>query len=436
RAPEEALRARPGVLIGVSAAAETALAALNIKSIFDLPAGCVAAAAAAMADNERARAGVEARLNVVASDVAIMPPGVPVRELANQPITILRGIEDAAATALGQALDVATVRELALWPPYHAAKALLAAAFFPEKAAGFDPDAPADLLPKTGAYPTERIFYKKLVIDAVPPPPDEAEPLEQAQPIDLATALSAPEGFGRLATGAMLTFSQSWFSQGLALGQLLHSVTLAPGESTRIAVVDWSRRTRAAASEEISESELLSNTMTHSRAISEVTSATASEFQSGESYVKSQSTTEQKGWAGGLEIEHIAIGGSKGKSTSTTEGWSASSSFGARDLAASYAQDINDRSQQNASSVRNRRASIVREVSQTEHEQISTRVITNYNHMHALSVQYFEVVQAFRTTTMLERAERCLFVPVKLMDFSDSALVDRWRLTLADAALT
>ena len=107
---------------------------------------------------------------------------------------------------------------------------------------------------------------------------------------------------------------------------------------------------------------------------------------------------------------------------------SASSSFGARDLAASYAQDINDRSQQNASSVRNRRASIVREVSQSEHEQISTRVLTNYNHMHALSIQYYEIVQAFRTTTQLERAERCLFVPVKLVDFTNPGLVDRWQI--------
>lgn len=78
----------------------------------------------------------------------------------------------------------------------------------------------------------------------------------------------------------------------------------------------------------------------------------------------------------------------------------------------------------------------MREVSQSEHEQISTRVLTNYNHMHALSIQYYEIVQAFRTTTQLERAERCLFVPVKLVDFTNPGLVDRWRLRLADVALT
>ena len=115
---------------------------------------------------------------------------------------------------------------------------------------------------------------------------------------------------------------------------------------------------------------------------------------------------------------------------------SASSSFGARDMAASLAQNINDRTQQNASSARSRRASIVSEVSQSEHESITTRVVTNYNHMHALNVQYFEVVQAYRVTTELDRVERCLFVPLKLLSFADPRTVDRLRVTLSRAALT
>jgi hypothetical protein len=436
RAPDEVLRAPPGALMGVSAAAEAALATLDIHSVFDLAASRVFAAAAALTAIETDPAAVEARLNVVASDVAVMPPGMPVRELASQPIGILQGIDAGAAAALAAALDVATVRELALWPPYSAARAILSAAFFPEKAPGFDPDAPADLRPKSGVYPTERVFFRKLVFDAVSNAGEAVVPIETSDAIDLTAALGAQAGFTRLATGALLSFSQSWFAQGLTLGQLLHSVTLAPGESTRIACIDWSRRSRAGTSEDISESELLSNTMLHSRAVSEVTRATANEFQSGTSSVTSTSSTEQGGAALGFELGPISFGGSAAGSSTTTEVMSASSSFGARDLAASYAQDINDRSQQNASSVRNRRASIVREVSQSEHEEISTRVLTNYNHMHALSIHYYEVVQAFRTTTQLERAEKCLFVPVKLMDFRDPTLVDRWRLRLADAALT
>ena len=167
-----------------------------------------------------------------------------------------------------------------------------------------------------------------------------------------------------------------------------------------------------------------------------MTNATAQEFQTGSSTSNVTSTTEQGGAALGFELGPIAFGGSASGSSTTTEAMSTSSSFGSRELAASYAQNINDRSQQNASSVRNRRASIVREVSQSEHETISTRVVTNYNHMHALTVQYYEVVQAFRVTTQLEQAERCLFVPLKLLDFADAKVVERWREVLARGALS
>jgi hypothetical protein len=45
-------------------------------------------------------------------------------------------------------------------------------------------------------------------------------------------------------------------------------------------------------------------------------------------------------------------------------------------------------------------------------------------------------VQAFRVTTQLEQAERCLFVPLKLLNFRDSAVVERWRDVLARSALS
>src|SRR4029453_5692233 len=166
----------------------------------------------------------------------------------------------------------------------------------PEREPGFDSDAPPDLLPKSGIYPTERVFFRKLLLDAVAEPGQAAQAIETAGPIDLAAALGMPAGFQRLATGALLNFSQSWFAQGLSLGQLLHSTSLAPGESTRMAMIDWSRRTRAAVSESISETEQLANTMTHSRALSEVTNATAQEFQSGQSTTSATSNTKQ--WGG------------------------------------------------------------------------------------------------------------------------------------------
>lgn len=439
RTADEILRAPVAALLGVSAAAAGAVGAIGIFSVFDLAASRVFSTARRLAalasDTERAEP--ESRLGIVLGETVEVPDGVEVADLAGQSIAILRAIGTTHEAAIASALDVTTVRDLALWPPSLAARAILSDAFFPEQADGFDPDAPADLLPRTGNYPTERTFYRTLLIDGPLATPPNAHPIEQlAEAVDISASLLNPTGYQQMATGALLTFSQSWSALGLTLGQLLHSIALAPGESTRMALVDWTRRNSASASDSIDESDRLSNTQMHGRALTEVTEATSSEVQSGKSETTANSTTTQKGGGAGLEIGPLALGGSASKSTTTTDVVSSSSSFGERNMAANYAQHINDRTQQHASSSRSRRASIVREVSQSEHESISTRVVTNYNHMHALSVQYYEVVQAFRTTTQLDRAERCVFIPVRLLDFSSLDVVDRWRLELGAAALS
>ena len=92
RGLDEVLRAPGSALIGVHPAAEAALAALDISSVFDLAASHVFGAAAGLVAIGQDPTAAEARLNVVAGDVAAMPPGVPVRELADQPIAILRAI--------------------------------------------------------------------------------------------------------------------------------------------------------------------------------------------------------------------------------------------------------------------------------------------------------------------------------------------------------
>ena len=433
---EQLLRAPLRVLLGASEAAAAALGDLHIRTVFDLAASSLFATAAALTALEGDPALAESRLDTVAADAVTIPPGVPANELGRHSIGVLKGIDQAGTAALSAALDVQTVRDLALWPPFRAARNILMATFFPEAASDADAGTSGDLLPTSGVYPVERVFYRKLLIDVAPPAASGVAALEGAGAIDLGAALATPVAFERTATGALLTFRQSWFSQGLTLGQLLHSMSLAPGESTRVAMIDWTRRSRAEASESISESEQLSNVAAHTRALSEVTNATATEVQHGTSRVDTSSTTGQAGIGSGLDLGPLQIGSAGGVSGTTTDTMSASSSFGARDLAADLAQQVNDHSQQHASAARNRRASVVREVSQQEHETISTRVVTNYNHMHALTVQYYEVVQAFRVTTELARAERCLFVPLQLVSFRDAATVDRLRPVLARAALT
>jgi hypothetical protein len=429
--------AAPSVLRGVDAAQQSALEVLEIRTVFDLAASAAFGAARRLLLLQDDATQPEAQLQRVASDIANTPAGVPVADLALLPIQSLKAVGAQRAAVLRTALATNLVRDLALWPPYAAARALLA-----EQLAGEDPlplgdvGTPTELLPRNGAFPTERVLYRKLLIESTSDA--GVQPLEQiGDALSLATVLSGQEqGFTRVASGALLTFSQDWFSQGVALGQLLHSLSLAPGESTRMAMIDWSRQSRGSSSEDIDEAERLANTTTHQRALSEVTEATAAEVQGGSTRTNSSSRSSQGGSALGFEVGPIAFGGSSGGGSTKTEALTVTSSFGRRDLSASVSQQINDVSQQQASAARSRRASIVQEVAQSEHQALSTRVVCNYNHMHALNVQYYEVVQAFRVTTTLQRAERVLFVPLKMVDFGDALTLERWRAVLADVALS
>jgi hypothetical protein len=380
-----------------------------------------------------------------------------------KPLDVLREIGTSARTLLEQSMNIATVRDLALWPPFHAARDILSEAYGIAEEA-IDSEAPQDLLPDSGRYPTERVQYEVLVFDkflkrerrrsprprtdlvgiggeVVDTRDEDLDLIIDTGQVDVSSLLSTNTGFSTPALGAILTFTQSWYMRGLALGNLIHSVALAPGESTKIAMIDWSRRTRASTTESIQEEESLSADISRTRAINEITSAVARETQTGQSVASSFNKATQEGRSYGSASLNPIIPGvetsgtSFGTSTSSGLATSWASSYGQRDVSAEMSQNITDRTHQAAHSARTRRASIVRETSQSESERLTTRTVTNYNHMHALTVQYYEVVQLYRTIIELSRATRCLFIPMKLVNFQNPSLVSRYRRVIASAGL-
>jgi len=111
-------------------------------------------------------------------------------------------------------------------------------------------------------------------------------------------------------------------------------------------------------------------------------------------------------------------------------------SSGKREATAELTQQIADSTQQAASAERSRRASVVKETKHSESETIQTRIVANYNHSHALSMHYYEVVQVYRVITRPKKFERLLFIPLKKINFRDPRNVRRWRRKLEDAALS
>ena len=437
---EEVLGKPVTVLLGVSDDAAATLQQLDVNTVFDLALSRVFAAAVQLDDAADNARNTLSRFGAPPTDLVDsgLPGTTRIGDLRFESVGILAGVEDAAA--LQAALGVVTVRDLAVYPPFRAATALLDAAFFPEQDLGFDAEAPADLVPKTGEFTTERVQYTTLVLDEILRP-DNAPPLidvagPEFGPIDAAPVAAPDFGFQTLGLGALLTFNQSWFMQGVTLGHLLHSMALAPGESTRLAVVDWSRKTSAGQTELVGETEDVAQDTSRNRSISEVTEAVAKEAQTGFSHTESESTTKQAGASGGFSIGPVGFGGSASIAKTTASADSYATTAGSREVGASMLQQASDRTHQHAHASRTRRASVVREVSQTEHEQVSTRVVTNYNHMHAMTVQYYEVLQVYRTETAVVGCDRVVFVPFKLIDFSNEDVLKRFRGALVDAALS
>ena len=441
----EALARPVGELIGVGPDAVAALGEIAVETIFDLGSSVVFAQAAAVVAAASA-AGGALPTDVLADGVE----PVPLSETPALPLAALRGLSSAEAAALSSALEVSTLRELAFWPPRQTAHLMVGTAAGTTVEQQDDPG--GELRPRFGEYPTERVYYDSLVLLGST---DAGELTPLTAPLSVRRIVDEGTGFGTPAVGALATYSQSWFAQGITLGHMTHSLALAPGEATRIAVVDWTRRTSASTSESVSESEQLASSQDHARAVSEVQNAVADEMQHGGSMSTgwAKSSSKASGMAGSIGgglagavgsltgALGFGFGGSTSSQSSQTSSGATSTSWsvGSRSVMAEMSQRVNDRTEQHATSVRNRRATAVREVSQAEHEQVSTRIVANYNHMHALTVQYYEVVQVYRVTVALHRFERVLFLPFELIDFSAPSTVDlvaRFRGELLRAALT
>lgn len=408
-------------LNGVTADQEAVLRSLGIGTIFDLaftPVMRVARELAISADDPRTTFARHGRL-----PSQLVDPGLEVGPIADAgagSLATLAFLDDATAALLTATLGVESVKDLGSWAPYRAAQDLVAHTY----GSGTEVEsleAGSELVPRLGEYATEIAYYSRHVMVEGP----TTDATELTGPVDITGAAILD---GRPAIGALLTYKQTWTPQAITLGKLLHSLSLAPGETTKIAIIDFTSRARTSSSEQFSQSEALSNAVNQSSSVSQVASAVATEAQGGFSATGSTSTTV----AGAALLGGPAIAGGAVTSTSAA---SVSGSAGRRTMDADFAQEISNATEQQSMSERVRKAALVTEASQEEREQITTRSVTNYNHMHALNVLYFEVVEVYQVRLALDKAERTIFVPMQLVKFDETTVL-RFRSQLIRGALS
>ncbi|OQY99662.1 MAG: hypothetical protein B6D41_01135 [Chloroflexi bacterium UTCFX4] len=275
-----------------------------------------------------------------------------------------------------------------------------------------------DNIRKLFAY-NEAARFRRSILDPKPP---KSQPLgrvvlNETNAVDwdpTPTSYQAVE----VAHGHLLQFKSEWIDDGYSLGDLLYSLPLAPGQKKQIVVFDWERRESASNIQSVDFEESLANSLARDRDIFEIAKGTVSES------LKAHSRATTGGASAGIGgfLGGVLFGVSGGFGTSNSK--ASQDSF--RQVSSSDQQKLRDRIVQSATAVRSLRSTVIQTVSQGERFEVSSESVANYNHCHAITIQYFEVLRHFTIRQRFVDARECLFVPLLMSQF-DLKKALRWR---------
>lgn len=382
----------------------------------------------------------------------------PSAQLPSAPVDALMGISHEKAAIFERYFNLKTVEQLASFQPFMEAQSYLAEFdhSFYEPAS-----APDELLPKMTGAITSLYRYSsfirdrdlrglKIILDRDCVPETILAHIFEEQ------HLRCPVIY----LGRLVGYRQQWVMQGTNLGEVRHSLALAPGESRNIAIVDWRRAQRTGWKEESVGKERLVHFARHQRTVDEAAGGVASEHQWG--WTETAAVTAAGalgavaafGIAGGvggalggaaLGSLFAGVGALPGAAGGAIAGGFAgvasaglavagagalgmirADTNGGRDVEGEAAQDIMLTTRQKSSVERSLRASSVLEDVQSEQDNLQTSTITNYNHMHALTVQYYEILHRYGVSIELDTLEPLLFLPFAALPFDPDNFEHLW----------
>src|SRR5690606_37434040 len=95
-----------------------------------------------------------------------------------------------------------------------------------------------------------------------------------------------------------------------------------------------------------------------------------------------------------------------------------------------FAEKLRQSIMQNAESYRQLNASVVTTVQEGQRYGVTSEVVANHNHCHALTMMYFEVLRHYAVYQKLSSVEECVFVPLLMTHFTTQNIF-KWRDVLA-----
>jgi outer membrane protein OmpA-like peptidoglycan-associated protein len=240
-----------------------------------------------------------------------------------------------------------------------------------------------------------------------------------------------------LAIGYVVTMAQRWTQKGLALGDLVYSLPLAPGEQQRIVVVERTQSQSVMEREVLEQREdLRFDEVDTSSVQATVSNAFQEAAQGGSNYQADSSSFSIAAAAGGggvFPYGAFAGGVATSYGSASASGSTATWMSGARQATSNAAQSTQAAVSRRASAARSSSRASVRLATATETTEVTTKIITNHNRTRALTMQYWEVLRLFDVATVVEDVSLVCMVPLDVVDFLPSgqepqlsaALLDR-----------
>ncbi|RKH15357.1 hypothetical protein D7V97_00705 [Corallococcus sp. CA053C] len=230
-----------------------------------------------------------------------------------------------------------------------------------------------------------------------------------------------------VATGHVLHYKAEFRADGYSLGDLLYSLALAPGQKKQIVVMDSAYSLRAAESQNIAQGESLAASLMNERTITNQLAGNINEAMRGSSSANTSGVSAGLGLAasyGGM------IGGTLGVAGGSSSSSASAAQSSARDTSMFFGERLRQSIMQNAESYRQLNASVVTAVTQGQQYSVTTDVVANHNHCHALTMMYFEVLRHFAIFQELVNVEECIFVPLLMTNFTTENIY-KWSDVLA-----
>lgn len=382
-------------------------------------------------------------------------------EILESPLNTLKDIGSESAVILNQ-LGMITIADVARFDAFSEAEEIITRSTTDDS----DPFAPACVLPTCKKFTRNIKSYVSFF---------KQEEIRDLSIIPSRSANSLIANLFRFRSsetkiihlGYSVSYLQEWIFRGVHLGEPQGSVNLFMGQDTQVSVLDWRRAISAFRFEDTRITERLSSTLFHQRAVDEVARATAEEHQQGatSSFGANAATAGSfvaagavvgglgggiSGALAGLVLGNVAnvaggaptlagatVGTAVGSlagaaagslifSGATTLGFVETDAEGDREIFASSAQNIQQRTVQNSSSLRSFWSNIINQSVEDEQQQIRTNRVTNHNRIHALNALYFEVLNEYQVNMRVNSFAPIIFIPYKPLFFTEDILRRYW----------